>query len=95
METKVLIINPFYDSALVSRNTNLVMMVIEKKTSKVIKCAVIERQALPKWIVEMSTLCDPEDHIYLISTMSIQGELLGIGSAEKIIDPNQKGMSIQ
>lgn len=82
MEAKnLLLINPFYDKELLDKNTSLVVMVLDRRNRSVTKCSVVTRKALPKWIGEMIILLKPEDYIYLVCSISVQGELLGIGDA--------------
>lgn len=67
-------IPPEYDS----HNHDLVGYVIQRYPRRVLKASILTRNSIESWYEDSKTKYPKDKHIYLIGTVSLVGEVIGV-----------------
>lgn len=80
---KFILVNSYYPDDFLARNRDMVMMVVQRGSSKVFKVAVVTREAMENWLAEAHATYPLEFYAILACNISIAGEIVGtMGEAE-------------
>lgn len=81
---KFILVNSYYPDDFLVRNRDMVMMIVERASAKVIKVTVVNREAMDNWLAQAQTVYTQDLYAILACNISIAGEIVGTVSEDEV-----------